>query len=394
MKLQEFCFIINIANYIIFCNYDSAIIYESFLYMIRKNELTLSQLQFINDAQFLIIGNSFLLLGHVIYLVIFQMTGITIMTRYNYFSVLFYIVMIFFIHHFKNINLFTILIMLEIILHSTLATLCLGWTSGFGQFMLCIIPIPFFISMKKKLSPFLFSLLDIIIFISLKVYTAINDPLYSNAIKDYYELGLYITNSLFSFFVIVYMSSSYIISRNVAQYNLRIRNEELQKLSAIDPLTKLFNRRAMSEYLKHIQKISDETNKNFIIGLCDIDDFKRINDTYGHDAGDEALVRISRIIVNFVPTEGYVCRWGGEEILYVIPAINLETAVEISEKIRKKIHDAEFSFGGTTFKASMTFGLCESAKNLNYEKCITIADERLYYGKNHGKNQVIYETPA
>ena len=130
------------------------------------------------------------------------------------------------------------------------------------------------------------------------------------------------------------------------------------------------------------------TGRRFTMILGDIDDFKRVNDTYGHDAGDLVLVSVANTIQNTVRSNDAVCRWGGEEILILVDD-DLDSASLAAERIRKSIEQMEVAFEGKKIKVTMTFGIAESIPGYKIEHLIQQADDKLYYGKKHGKNQVV-----
>ena len=361
------------------------------MFMNKKIGLKLNNFEQINDKQFYLMGNASLLIGHIIYLLLFHWMGVIEMERYNYFSVAFYAVMLFFIKKYNNQTPFILLMIVEIIIHAGLSTLYLGWSAGFGQFMLCIISIPFYLPIKLKFIPYILSVIDISIFIGLKFFTNVNEPLYDFANMRANNI-IYITNSVFSCGIIVFMASNYIFTKNAAQKKMEVQNEELQRLAMIDPLTELFNRRAMMNFFEVIQNNSLKTNSDYIIGLGDIDDFKKINDSYGHTAGDEVLKAISEIFVRDVPAEGYVCRWGGEEILFAIPNTNMEQGMEVSKKISNDILTHEFTSNGKNYNVSITIGVTQVSSGSDLEIGIKTADKRLYDGKEHGKKCVVGNT--
>ena len=126
----------------------------------------------------------------------------------------------------------------------------------------------------------------------------------------------------------------------------------------------------------------------FSVIIGDIDDFKKVNDTYGHNIGDEVLVTVADIITSNVPDNASVCRWGGEEILILIQD-NLNGALPIAEKIRAEIAASSTIVEQGALKITMTFGVAEYTPGLTITKLISLADDNLYRGKNEGKNRVI-----
>ncbi len=130
---------------------------------------------------------------------------------------------------------------------------------------------------------------------------------------------------------------------------------------------------------------------HFCIAFCDIDNFKRINDSYGHDCGDEVLRHISWMIKKEMHGCA-ICRWGGEEIIILMKDYDMVVARQKMEYIRRSIESTPTVFYNKRIAATITIGLEEI--NDTYEEpedIIKVADERMYYGKQHGKNILIYE---
>ena len=250
-------------------------------------------------------GDIILLLGHIIYLVLFYRFGVYQMVYYNYFSVAFYAVM-YFLLHFKKIGKisFTYLVLGEIIVHACMGAYYIGWSAGFTQIMLCIIPIPFFISQNRKAIPYILSSFDVVVFIVMRIIVTNRVAPYSFDTNR--ENILYIYNTLCSFIIIIYVSSIYIFTNEHNKREAKAQNEKLQKLATIDPLTQLFNRRAMMDFIKKIESNSRRTNSVYSMCLGDIDDFKHVNDTYGHEVGDKVLRAVSDVIADILTLCGGV----------------------------------------------------------------------------------------
>ena len=156
-------------------------------------------------------------------------------------------------------------------------------------------------------------------------------------------------------------------------------NTKLQKLASVDALTGLWNRRSMWEYIRAVEYDYEVGNAGFVsIAIADIDFFKRINDTYGHDAGDEVLKAVAELFMDKMKTYGRVCRWGGEEFLFVFYGRNGDAAYDVLQEIYDEI------------RITMTFGLEEYDKNDGMEMAIRRADEKLYQGKETGRDKIVY----
>ena len=158
----------------------------------------------------------------------------------------------------------------------------------------------------------------------------------------------------------------------------------LQKLVEMDALTALYNRRSGNQMLEVLVGQRAE----YTAVMCDIDFFKKVNDTYGHAAGDRVLTTISAQIRENVGEDGFASRWGGEEFL-VIYCMNLEETRKRIDKLQQAIRDLQVRYGDQTIRVTMTFGMGQSDPGESYEKVIKRADEKLYVGKNGGRDQIV-----
>lgn len=165
-------------------------------------------------------------------------------------------------------------------------------------------------------------------------------------------------------------------------------SQKLEKLATQDPLTKLQNRRGMLDYLS--KKVESQgVSEGFSIAMGDIDFFKHINDTYGHEAGDYVLQTVSTVMEGFMEGKGRVARWGGEEFLLIFD-MNGDDAFVAVEDLRRKIERTDMCYSNTPLKITMTFGLEEFAPSYEVERSIDKADKKLYQGKEAGRNRVVY----
>lgn len=166
------------------------------------------------------------------------------------------------------------------------------------------------------------------------------------------------------------------------------KNRELEVLSRTDPLTKLNNRRSMMEFLNYEAGRIDRGTDPAGVILMDIDDFKSFNDTYGHEAGDEILKKVSQCLTESVRKSDKVARWGGEEFLVVLPETSISGTEDVAEKIRKNIEETELVYKEQKLNITITAG-CSTLIDENIDRSINYADEKLYIGKEQGKNRVI-----
>jgi diguanylate cyclase (GGDEF)-like protein len=171
--------------------------------------------------------------------------------------------------------------------------------------------------------------------------------------------------------------------------NQRAKNElnmvikEMTKMVNHDYLTKIYSRRYFTNKLK---MQLDSNTENMVIALGDIDNFKKVNDTYGHSMGDQVLNSVASIMNGVCRANDIVARWGGEEFIIFFPNVTVDTAKIFIETIREKIAQKKIKYKENYFSVTITFGLVQISPNLTMEKNISFADAALYQGKESGKN--------
>jgi diguanylate cyclase (GGDEF)-like protein len=165
--------------------------------------------------------------------------------------------------------------------------------------------------------------------------------------------------------------------------------EENKRLATMDKLTSLYNRYFFLQNLDKFRNKAIDENYIFSLILADIDDFKKVNDTYGHGTGDYVLTSVSEIIKQSCRQEDIVCRWGGEEFIILAKGLKALEAKTIAEKIRTNIENFEYNYEGARLKITVTLGVSEYNAMYTTEKNIDLADKALYRGKEYGKNRCI-----
>ncbi len=176
---------------------------------------------------------------------------------------------------------------------------------------------------------------------------------------------------------------------NRLNQELKSNMEKLNYMAFRDGLTGLYNRRyVVDDLLEDIRSYDRKEAKNVLI-LADIDDFKNVNDTYGHDAGDMTLVCISNILES-VCRRHRVIRWGGEEFLIVLFAVTEDEAYNTSEEIRREVEAFKVFHEDKVFSCTITLGLHVFDDKLKIDENIVCADRALYAGKRSGKNVSVW----
>lgn len=168
--------------------------------------------------------------------------------------------------------------------------------------------------------------------------------------------------------------------------------DETKRKSLTDPLTRLWNRAGIENLLFKQIALSRSLEKGFGLAMVDIDNFKQVNDTYGHAAGDQTLRHLSKLFIDTLRENDAVGRWGGEEFLIVIDVSEKETLRNIVERLRTRLQDTPVQYEGNTINITITIGLIfvDPAKNKRTVDLVESADKALYQGKNSGKNKVVF----
>lgn len=167
-----------------------------------------------------------------------------------------------------------------------------------------------------------------------------------------------------------------------------LQKEALLQIADTDFLSKLMTRRAMDNLIKEKSALSKATNQNFYITMFDIDNFKKVNDTYGHDVGDEVLKLVADYISKTSGFEESTSRWGGEEFVAVFEAPDIDIAVVKLEAILKRIASARITTEKYDFSVTVSAGVALLDPFHRYTDSINLADEALYKAKSEGKNCV------
>lgn len=174
-----------------------------------------------------------------------------------------------------------------------------------------------------------------------------------------------------------------IIQRQVAE-------EKYKRLSKTDPLTNLYNRRYFFEKAEEEILRSERYNRKLSLILVDADYFKTVNDTYGHQAGDQVLRELAcRFLLNLRPTD-IACRFGGEEFSLLLPETGIDEAVQVAERLRAAISNKPVSFKDNRIELTCSFGVTERLQNeTDISNMVSRADEALYNAKDKGRNTIL-----
>lgn len=269
-----------------------------------------------------------------------------------------------------------------------LCQIMFGWECGAQHFVFVLVMFFFLTSHAVTARKLWMAAFLCAVRLVLFQYTRVNAPMVPlekvsiNVLQYINTIGIF---CMISMVIMLFCQDSLAMERKLLQYNTRLKEASLR-----DPLTGLYNRRAVLEYIEKMIKELKHGGSWFNVAIGDIDFFKRINDEYGHEAGDEVLKNLSALMHGFMKNKGCVSRWGGEEFLFVFQEINgEETAIEL-EKLRSLIEKTSVVYNGQKISVTMTFGLEEYSNEHPIDDTINSADKKLYIGKKQGRNTVVF----
>lgn len=260
-----------------------------------------------------------------------------------------------------------------------------GWGIGVQTFIFVLIVFCFFAAYRHEFAKTIYVLLLLGLRLYLYYYCQNNSPGISitSELNDKFQ----IVNSVVIVWSLALLSYYFSTDTQALEGKLIEYNEQLKTQASIDPLTGLHNRRSTIEYL---DKLLKNAENQISVCLCDIDFFKKVNDTYGHDIGDIVLKKIAETFRKELPPDSFVSRWGGEEFLLIFPQSNGDEAKIALDFLRQKIKTVTFDGNGDTFTVTLTYGLVEYDFRSDLTAMLKEADEKLYLGKESGRDRIIF----
>jgi diguanylate cyclase (GGDEF)-like protein len=193
---------------------------------------------------------------------------------------------------------------------------------------------------------------------------------------------------IYSFLTVTFLSALYEYARNKSYNETLELSKKYQQLAHYDPLTKLSNRRDALCILKREQARVIRNKEPLSIIICDVDHFKKINDQYGHNAGDAVLIDLAKIFTDNIRAQDCIARWGGEEFLFILPQTIAKNANIVAEKIQEKLQDYLVKYKHEKIKVTVSMGIEQFNDNQSIDEVINNADKYLYQAKNAGRNQI------
>ena len=267
----------------------------------------------------------------------------------------------------------------EVVIHAVMATMSLGWRSGFHAPLMPTITVIMINHRLQRRTMLSQAISLVVLYALLYAYTG-----------DYVAPGL--SPSLEKLLNYVHMVIVFVALCIVSYFyrDASIQAEKrLEDLATTDQLTRLANRHKMRELLEMERLRCIRTGNPFCLVMADVDHFKTVNDTYGHDFGDTVLRTTAAALRATARGHETVARWGGEEFLALLPDTRVSGAVEAAERMRAAVENERLNHDGTMVSVTVTLGVAMHAPGDDIEETVIHADRALYEGKDRGRNRVV-----
>lgn len=334
-------------------------------------------------------------LAHAFFAPLYKHYGFDALFLYNIFIALIYGI---FILIFDSITkrAFINFAYVEIMGYTLFITMLTGSDFGTRLYGICIIPSLFFFVNSTKASQkyhVILSTIALIFMIFIIWYEFIRPRAifqgFMSAVtvyKSFYRIHVTFS-TIISIVVLFYLSLVTQYSLERSEKKAKRRLVELDFMANHDQLTGLINRRSAHRWITNLEELKNNNKKDYAIAIFDIDDFKRVNDSFGHEAGDFVLIHTAKIIAKHLNPEVKFARWGGEEFLLIFPEANSDVLKKLDE-IRQAVEKEQVEWKRQPIKITLTLGV-SSSKNLeNSDKILIDADNCLFKGKEEGKNRL------
>lgn len=269
----------------------------------------------------------------------------------------------------------------EILLFSVLSEIFLGPDYGFFLYIVGMSATVFYLVPSYGNRRFLFQFIGIVTTIVLEGAILAFDISFPSiqSVTEPYQIPIYLGN--LGVTAAIVFGATFFYSQETEKVW-----ESLRYSTNHDALTGLYNRRFLERY---IEEIPYGKRRDYVVAMVDIDFFKKVNDTYGHEAGDKVLRRVSSCLQETAGTENLAVRWGGEEFILYFPDSTQDAVYEKMEELRKEVASLVIPSARRHIRVTITSGIASGLADSNYEKVIRSADEKLYLGKQRGRNQVV-----
>lgn len=332
------------------------------------------------SSKALIEGVKLGLLAHTCFVALFIYIEAYSMARFNVLSLLTFAVCLGLSRQPKNLLVVLLLFAMEVIAHAVVAVGAFGWDSGYHYYLFIFVPFIF----ANDGGTFLvrFVLVGVLCVAYMLIHFSAQGAQATVQVSADILNFMFYSNVIGVFTAIAYLADLH--RQQVMEVEV-----ELKKIANTDVLTGLKNRRHLLELVEVEMNRRKGCKKNLSLAVMDIDDFKIINDKYGHDVGDAALVQVANLITESVRQQDYVARWGGEEFLLLLPETDQIGASKLADFIRCQISSRSIAANNESINLSVSIGISEFSADEAFDSAFARADDALYQAKGSGKNKVV-----
>lgn len=348
----------------------------------------MSKVRIVNNFEYIIKATVLIIcLVHVIYMISFSLTGLYFLLPVVTAQLVISIIVAYFVFvKNKGIGLAVFYAHFDILFSCCYCTFMLGWGYGFTMIIVLLLSLAYLQNFNTFLVPIGICLIEATAFFVM-LYLTKDTPNYPSPFMPYINIANFL------FMVVTLLAYIWLNDRE----NLKIikqlddRKEYLQYKAENDYLTTLLNRRAMNDILdEKLENLKDKTINSLSVAIGDLDNFKHLNDTYGHSFGDLVLKKVSQVFKKEYDLNPniFVARWGGEEFLILFVNYSYDETYALLENTRKMIEKLEIKDELNSTNVSISMGFSYSNNIYNKDLLITKADSALYIAKDSGKNKV------
>ena len=314
-------------------------------------------------------------LAHAIFIGVFAMHGVHVLAALNVLSVAAHAYAYWQSRPQGNMRHAGYAVGLEVTLHAASATVIIGWNSGFHYLMIPVVPV----AMLSTTLPYRYRLLisssTTLIYLALLYWSQHHPPMHP--LPDHILLAM-------QYGCVFTLLGAFMAMARRYREVLAHTQEALAREASTDPLTGALNRRRLHQLAEELPRHADGA-----VLLCDLDDFKQVNDRHGHDAGDAVLRAFHRQLLGHLRDGDQVCRWGGEEFLVLLPRTSAALAGVVAQRICASVAQTPVRLGpDCSITVTVTIGVASLQTGEPLQQAVQRADEALYRGKAGGRNQV------
>jgi diguanylate cyclase (GGDEF)-like protein len=275
----------------------------------------------------------------------------------------------------------------DLVLFSYSATITTGVENGFYLLLVAAIPLNFYntaLKRQKRLISGILLVMSIILLVILMRLDKFVSP-YASFMAE-----VFFTTNLIGVSVMLALTGFLFgLADSHEEKERLLSHQRILMMANTDPLTNLINRRVMTTRIEHEKELVDKGGKPFSLIMVDVDNFKQINDIYGHDGGDFVLINLAHLISLCLRKTDMVSRWGGDEFLIMLPETAGLHGQMVAEKIKNRIAHTPFVYHEEDIPVTITLGVSQCDSFTGVDGTIRKADQALYQGKHGGKDQVV-----